>query len=415
MNSTLEGGSGQPAGFNKRHVLIIILTGCLIALLASGPRSTMGIFTRPMTEANAWSLGWFSLAMAIQNLMWGFGQPVAGMIADKFGTARVLTVGSAIYAAGLLLMASTKDVYTLQFTAGVIVGFGISGTAFFLVLAAYARLLPEHQRPMAFGLGTAAGSAGQFLFAPIGQALVVSYGYQFALTSMAVLVALVPLLAIILRGKPQAAAASSAPEQTILQALSEAFAHPSYRWLVAGFFVCGFHVAFITVHLPKYIHDICGNDEWGSWAISLIGLANIAGAILSGHLMTKYPKRLILSTIYFGRAIAIIAFIVFPVTLTSIMIFATAMGFLWLSTIPPTSGLVALMFGPRYMATLFGFVFISHQVGSFLGIWLGGEIYDRTGSYDMIWWIGIGLGLFAALAHLPIREQPVERQGLANA
>jgi len=414
MSATDASENRLPAS-NKLAVAVVVVAGCLVAIIASGPRSAMGIFLQPMSDMHGWGREVFAFAIALQNLLWGFGQPIAGMLADKFGTARVLIAGSAVYIAGLVLMAHSGTPLELQLTAGLIVGFGISGSAFFLVLAAFARLLPDHWRGTAFGLGTAAGSAGQFLYAPIGQAILNAADFSMALYVMAAALLVVPLLTFFLRGKPATTPDLAGFDQTIRQAMAEAFGHPSYRWLVAGFFVCGFHVAFITVHLPAYIHDVCGNADWGTWAISLIGLFNIIGAMSSGILSGRMPKRWLLSSIYFLRTLAIVAFIAFPVTLTSILVFSAAMGLLWLSTVPPTSGLVAMMFGTRYMATLFGFVFISHQIGSFLGIWLGGVIYDKTGSYDMIWWVGIALGLFAGLAHLPIREVPVERPSLLRA
>ncbi len=392
---------------------VIIAIGCLIALLTFGPRATMGLFLAPMTIANDWSREAFSLAIALQNLMWGLGQPLAGMIADRYGTAKVLSIGAVLYAAGLVMMAYATDPLTLQLSAGVLIGLGISGSALFLVLAAFARLLPEHLRSIAFGLGTAAGSAGQLVFAPIGRAFIDAYGFQTALVLLALFVVVVPLLSIPFRGKPKTGPDADGHDQSVREALSEAFGHRSYNLLTAGFFVCGFHVAFITVHLPPYIQDLGLDPSWGAWAIAAIGLFNIAGAILSGYLGGIFAKRKVLSLIYLGRAIVIAIFLMLPPTPATIIAFSAAMGLLWLSTIPLTQGLVMVMFGPRYMATLFGFVFLSHQVGSFLGIWLGGVLYDQTGSYDPIWWIGIALGIFAALVHWPIKEAPVERPATA--
>lgn len=388
---------------------VVLVCGCLIAILTFGPRSTMGFFLTPMISANGWSREAFALAIALQNLLWGLGQPFAGMIADRFGTWRVLSSGAVLYALGLVLMAYTTDPLTLQFTAGVMIGLGIAGAAFFMVLAAFARLLPESFRSTAYGLGTAAGSMGQLLFAPIGLGVIDAYGYQTALLFLAAMLAVVPLLAIPLKGKPGPSGGVGGRDQTIAEALGEAFRHRSYWLLVAGFFVCGFHVAFVTTHLPPYIVDKGLDPAWGAWAIGLIGAFNIFGSLLAGQLAGRYPKRYLLSIIYFGRAIAYGLFWLMPTTPTTVLLFSAAAGFLWLSTVPPTQGLVAVMFGTRYIAMLSGFVFFSHQVGAFLGVWLGGRLYDLYGNYDGVWALGILLGLFAAIVHLPIRETPVAR------
>ena len=392
---------------------VIIGAGCLIAALNGGPRSTMGFFLTPMTTENGWSREIFALAIAIQQLSWGAAQPFVGMIADKWGSARVLIGGTLLYALGLVLMANTSDAVTLQFTAGLLIGLGIAGSALFLVMAALARLLPEHLRTTAYGLVTASASAGQLIFAPLGQALIINIGWKTALIVMAALVMLAPLLTYVIRGKPKAG--PSAPgqrEQSIMQALREAFAHPSYRLLVAGFFVCGFQISFIIVHLPPYLNDV-GLATYGGLALALIGLCNIAGSIATGVMSGHMPRRWILAAIYLGRAIFTAGFVLLPPTPFSVIAFSILMGFLWLSTVPPTQQLVAIMFGTRYMATLFGFVFFSHQVGSFLGVWLGGLLYDRTGSYDIVWWLSVALGVFAAVIHMPIREVAVARPAVA--
>ena len=394
-------------------VVILISSGCLIGILTFGPRATMGLFLVPMTDANGWSREAFAFSIAIQNLVWGMAQPFAGMLADRYGTARVLSVGAVLYAVALFLMAHTTDPILLQFTTGVLMGLGLAGAAFFLVMAAFARLLPENVRTLGFGLATASGSLGQFIFAPLGQGFIESYGFMVALYIMAACVIVVPLLTLPLRGKSAAPAAGEV-NQSIRSAISEAFNHRSYQLLVAGFFVCGFHVAFITVHLPPFLADQGVAQRWGAIAIALIGLFNIIGAISSGYVSDRISKRWVLSWIYFARAIAIAVFVFLPITPVSTLIFASVMGLLWLSTIPPTQGLVTVMFGTRYAATLFGFTFFSHQVGSFLGIWLGGRIYDATGSYDIVWYIGIALGLIAAVIHLPIVEKPVQRPALAT-
>lgn len=336
------------------------------------------------------------------------------MLADKFGTARVLTGGAILYALGLALMAHTTDALTLQLTAGVLIGLGIAGSAFLLVTSAFARLLPPEMRSLGFGIGTAAGSVGQFIFAPLGQGFIGAYGWQTALTLMAAFLVVTPFLSYVLRGKPQAAPTRAGEkDQTIIAALREAFGHTSYRLLVAGFFVCGFQIMFITTHLPPYLADLGIPATYGGYAIALIGLFNIAGSLSSGVLSGRMPKRWLLAVIYFARAIAIVIFVLLPASIPSVLTFSAVMGFLWLSTVPPTQQLVVVMFGTRYLATLFGFVFFSHQVGAFFGVWLGGVLYDRTGSYDVVWWLSVALGIFAAIVHIPIKEIGVARPTVA--
>ena len=392
------------------NIPLVIACGCLIALISFGPRSAMGLFFQPMTEARDWSREIFALAIAIQNLMWGLGQPVAGMMADRFGTWKTMTLGAALYVAGLVLMIDAESAVALHISAGVLIGLGIAFSSFSLVLAAFGRTVSAEQRSLAFGIGTASGSLGQFLFAPLGGALLANVGWQDTLLVFAGLVALVPLFAVALRGKSeQPADIGPAGDQKLSAAISEAFGTRGFILLTIGFFVCGFHVAFITVHLPPYIADLGLDPAWGATAIALIGLCNIVGSLASGYIGGRYSKPIFLSLIYLGRSIAIFAFIMLPISPTSVLVFSGVMGLLWLSTIPPTSGLVAVMFGPRYMATLFGFVFLSHQIGSFLGVWLGGKLFDETGSYDAIWWCGIVLGIAAAIIHWPIEEKPVPR------
>ncbi|WP_306140922.1 MFS transporter [Roseibium sp. MMSF_3412] len=392
------------------NVPLIIVCGCLIALISFGPRAAMGLFFQPMTEARDWSREIFALAIAIQNLVWGIGQPFAGMMADRYGTWKTMTLGSALYVAGLLLMVDAQSAVALHVSAGVLIGLGIAFSSFSLVLAAFGRTVSAQQRSLAFGIGTASGSLGQFLFAPLGGALLANVGWQQTLIIFAGIVAVVPLLAVALRGKPdQTSESAQSGDQKLTDAIAEAFGTRGFILLTIGFFVCGFHVAFITVHLPPFIVDSGLDLSWGAWAIALIGLFNIVGSLASGYGGGRYSKPILLSLIYLGRSIAILAFIMFPITPATVLIFSAVMGLLWLSTIPLTSGLVAVMFGPRYMATLFGFVFLSHQIGAFLGVWLGGKLYDDTGSYDAIWWCGIVLGVLAAIIHWPIQERPVPR------
>ena len=398
----------------RRSVPMVVAAGCLIGAISFGSRSTMGFFLTPMTTENGWSRETFALAIAIQNLMWGVAQPFAGMIADKLGTARVLSGGALVYALGLALMSQTSDAVVLQLTAGVLVGLGIAGSAFVLVLAAFARLLPERMRSLAYGMGTAAGSAGQFIFAPLSQGFIQHYGWQTALLIMAAIMLVVPFLSSALRGKPKAVPAGGGEaDQSIPEALREAFRHRSYQLLVAGFFVCGFQLAFVTVHLPPYLSDLGIPAVYGGYALALIGGFNIIGSLSSGVLSGRMPRRILLSIVYFLRSLVIVFFVLTPASPASVLIFSASMGFLWLSTVPPTQQLVAIMFGTRYMATLFGFVFLSHQLGSSLGVWLGGRLYDATGSYNVVWWLSAALGIFAAIVQLPIRETRILRPAMA--
>ncbi len=390
----------------------IVLAGCLVALIGFGPRASSGLFQIPMTGEYGWGRDVFGLAIAVQNLLWGVGQPFAGAIADRFGTLRVLMVGAVLYALGLVVMAYATTPGLLHLGGGVLVGFGLSGCSFNLVLGAFSKLLPEKWRPLAFGAGTAAGSFGQFFYPPIGSALIESFGWQSTLLVFAASVLLILPLSIPLATRPKAEAAAGenvVANQSIAQALSEAFRHRSFVLLTLGFFTCGFQLAFITVHLPAYLKD-ANLPLWvGGWTLAVIGLANAAGSLTSGWLSTRMAKRWILAWIYLGRSIAIAVFILVPPSPTSAILFGLVIGLFWLSTIPPTSSLVMLMFGTRYMAMLYGFAFFSHQVGGFLGVWLGGVLYEAYGNYDLVWWLSVALGLASAAINLPIVERPVER------
>jgi MFS family permease len=394
-----------------RTPLVIIICGCLIALLSFGPRSSLGFFIQPMGRELAWGRDVFGLALALQNLLWGLGQPIAGAIADRFGILRVMIVGALLYAGGLLLMRYSTTPLSLDVGAGVLIGFGLSGCSFNLVLSAFSKLLPPEKRGLALGAGTAAGSFGQFLFAPFGVAMIDNFGWQGALTVFAFLMLLiVPLsLAIATPASSSSANSSAADQQSFKTALAEAFGHRSYVLLVLGFFTCGFQLAFITVHLPAYLADRGVSAQTGGWVVAAIGLFNIIGSLSVGWLQNIYPKRYILSIIYLARALSILAFISFPITTFSAIVFGAATGLTWLSTVPPTSALVALMFGTRWFATLYGFAFVSHQVGGFLGVWLGGVVFERFGSYTPIWWLSILFGVLSALINLPIVEAPVAR------
>jgi MFS family permease len=390
---------------------VIIICGCVIALLGFGPRSSLGFFIQPMSREFSWGRDVFGLALALQNLLWGLGQPIAGAIADRFGLLRVMIVGALLYAGGLLMMRYAATPSSLDLGTGVLIGFGLSGCSFNLVLSAFSKLLPLEKRGLALGAGTAAGSFGQFLFAPFGVAMIDNFGWQAALTVFAFLMLLIIPLSLAL-STPAAVSSSNAPaadQQSFKTALAEAFGHRSYVLLVLGFFTCGFQLAFITVHLPAYLSDRGVSSQTGAWVVAAIGLFNIIGSLSVGWLQTKYPKRYILSLIYLARAMSIVAFISFPITTFSAIMFGAVTGLTWLSTVPPTSALVALMFGTRWFATLYGFAFVSHQVGGFLGAWLGGIVFEQFGSYTPIWWLSVLFGVLSALINLPIVEAPVAR------
>ena len=398
------------AGRQSQIPWLLIICGSLISLMTFGPRSAMGFFQLPILSDTGWDRETFGLAMAIQNLFWGVGQPFFGAIADKFGTWRVLALASVLYCAGLVIMANASAPIWLHIGGGVLVGLGIAAGSFGIVLAAFARNVPADKRSLVFGIGTAAGSAGMFVFAPLSQGLIDALGWSDALVWLGVLMLVIPLLAIPLRGNASSGTQAQADvDQSIGQALREAFGHQSYLLLTAGFFVCGFQVAFITAHFPAYIGDIGIEARYAVIALALIGLCNIIGSLASGFIGQRYSKPIFLALIYIGRSIAVTAFLLLPQTPTSVVVFAIVMGLLWLSTVPPTNSLVAIMFGTRHLGMLGGIVFFSHQIGSFLGVWLGGFLYDRFGSYDPVWWLGVALGLFAAAVHWPIQERAVDR------
>jgi len=399
----------RPASSGWRTPLVIIICGCVIALLSFGPRSSLGFFIQPMSREFTWGRDVFGLALALQNLLWGLGQPIAGAIADRFGLLRVMVVGALLYAGGLLMMRYASTPASLDLGAGVMIGFGLSGCSFNLVLSAFSKLLPPERRGIALGAGTAAGSFGQFLFAPFGVAMIDNFGWQASLTVFALLMLLIMPLALALSTPPAKSSSPAADPQSFKTALVEAFGHRSYVLLVLGFFTCGFQLAFITVHLPAYLSDRGVSAQTGGWVIAAIGLFNIIGSLSVGWLQNKFPKRYILSLLYFARAMSIVAFISFPITALSAIVFGAAMGLTWLSTVPPTSALVALMFGTRWFATLYGFAFVSHQVGGFLGVWLGGIVFEQFGSYTPIWWLSVLFGVLSALINLPIVEAPVAR------
>lgn len=391
-----------------RHYLPVLISACLLLVLSFGFRAGFGLFMQPMTEAREWGRDVLALALAIQNLAWGVFAIIAGGLADRYGNLRVLLGGVAVYAAGMFLMAFSASEWQIISTAGLMVGAGIAGTSFGIVLPSIARAVPEEKRGWALGVGTAAGSFGQFLVVPLIQFLVDGVGWLLALQIMGaagLLMAIFTLPLAAYGGANTDQTAADALDNGLLTLTRNAFGVRAYVLLVTGFFVCGFHVAFITVHMPGYVVDLGFPASIGAWSISLIGLCNVIGSYYSGTLCGKRPMRKILSTIYLGRAIVIAAFLILPVTVPSILLFSAAMGFLWLATVPPTSGLVALFFGTRYMTYLYGIVFFSHQLGSFSGVWLGGWLYETYGNYNGIWVLGIVLGVLAALMHWPIDEK----------
>ena len=413
MHATTE----RPTSIGWRTPAVVVACGCLIAMISFGPRSSLGFFLTPLSETNHWGRDVFALAVAIQNLLWGIGQPFAGAIADRFGTNRVLGVGTILYTLGLVIMAYSSTPGELYLSAGVLIGLGLSGCAFTIVLGAFGKLLPEKWRSIAFGAGTAAGSFGQFLYSPIAVALMDKFGWQETLLIFGGVTLLILPLSLALATPATAAgpSAPAAPTQSARQAFAEAFGHRSYILLVLGFFTCGFQLAFITVHLPSYLIDRGLSTEVGGWTLAVIGIFNIIGSLGSGWLSNRMPKRYLLSSIYFIRAIAIVTFITLPASPVATLVFGAVTGLMWLSTVPPTSALVAVMFGTRWLAMLFGFAFFSHQVGGFLGVLIGGVAFERTGSYDLVWWLSVLFGVLSAVINLPIVEKPVARPAMAPA
>ena len=393
-----------------RTPAVVLIIGCLVAVVAFGPRSTLGFFMTPMGSANGWGRDLFAFAIALQNLLWGVGQPFSGALADRFGTVRVMWVGALLYAAGLALMSYSTTPGMLNISAGVLIGFGLSGCSFPVVLAAFGKVLPEEWRSVAFGAGTAAGSFGQFLYSPLAVVLMDHFGWQNTLLIFAVSMLLVLPFSLVLATRPRARRpARAVPQQSLKQALFEALAHRSYVLLVLGYFTCGFQLRFITVHLPSYLVDGAVGagrrlDHRRHRAVQY----RRARSARDGS-ARSFPSGYCFRSSISGARSRILAFISFPVTPTTCILFGAVMGLLWLSTVPPTSSLIALMFGTRWLAMLAGFAFFSHQVGGFLGVLIGGIAFERTGSYDLMWWLSILFGVLSALINLPIVEKPVVR------
>ena len=395
------------------------MAGCLIILVGFAIRASFGVFQIPIATEFNWPRAEFSLAIAIQNLAWGIGQPIFGAIAEKMGDRKAIIMGAIVYAVGLVAssMAVTPEAHQML---EVLVGFGIAGTGFGVILAVVGRASNDENRSMSLAIATAAGSAGQVFGAPLAEYLLTFMTWQnvfvvFAAAIMATL-ALLPLV------KTEPLASKSELEESMGQILIKAFKDPTYTLIFLGFFSCGYQLAFITAHFPAFVTEMCGaidpsgtlaavgvstTSALGAISISLIGLANIAGTLFAGYLGKTYSKKYLLAAIYTGRTIVAALFILMPITPTSVIIFSITMGSLWLATVPLTSGLVAHIYGLRYMGTLYGIVFFSHQLGSFLGVWLGGRMYDAFGDYTMVWWIGVGVGAFSAIVHLPVKEQPL--------
>jgi len=400
--------SAQPEG-RKVSPEIIILAACAMSMLTFGPRASSGNFQLPILSAYGWGSDTFSFALAIQNLLWGLGQPFAGALADRFGSVRVLSGGAILYAAGCALMAVADTPATFTLTAGVMIGFGLSGCAMSLVVGALAKLLPDSKRAMGFGLLTAAGSFGQFLFSPLSGAMIQTVGWRETTIGFGILMLLILPLSMFVASAP-IRKDPNVQQQTLGEALREAFAHRSYVLVVLGFFTCGFQLAFITVHFQKYVVEAGLSPQVGYWAFALVGLFNIVGSLSSGWLSNRVPRRYILSAIYFGRSVVTLIFILTPPSAMSAYIFGAMSGLLWLSTVPPTSAIIGQMFGTRYFAMLYGFAFFSHQVGGFMGVLLGGVLREQTGSYEIVWFLSIALGVASALINLPVVEKPVVRK-----
>jgi predicted MFS family arabinose efflux permease len=386
----------------------VLVCGALIVTVSMGIRHGFGLWLQPITSERGWTRETFAFALAVQNLAWGLAGPLAGMLADRFGAFRVLVGGGLLYAIGLVLMALSTSGLAFTGSAGILIGMAQAGTTYAVIYGVIARQVDPAKRSWAMGVAAAAGSFGQFVMLPVENWLIGGLGWQNALFLLGCLALAIGPLALGLR-EPKGSAATAGPAQSVGAALKEAFSYPSFQWLMAGYFVCGFQVVFIGVHLPSYLKDNGLGPEVATMALALIGLFNVFGTYAAGALGEKWAKRHLLSAIYIARAVVITVFLLVPLTPWSVYVFAAVMGLLWLSTVPPTNAIVAQIFGVRYMGMLGGFVFLSHQIGSFLGVWLGGRLFDATGSYNIVWWLAVVLGIAAALANLPVRETAIVR------
>lgn len=385
----------------------VLLFGCLILIISFGARASFGLFMPEMTASRGWSREVFSLSFALQNLIWGLAAPVLGAMADRYGSMRVLVCGGVLYALGLAGMAYAETGLALHLTSGLLIGVAVGGTAFGIIFATLGKIVPAEKRPMAFGVGVAAGSLGQFIFVPLAGTMIQQIGWQHALLVLAAFAALIVPLAAGIRGDGAAAAAGSDGRSlTLREALAGALRDRNFHLLFWGFFVCGLQVVFIALHLPAYLVDKGMNANVGATAIALVGLFNVAGSLASGYLGQRLSKKWILASIYVLRSVVMIGFLALPLTEASVYVFSALMGLLWLSTVAPTNSLVGQIWGVRYLGMLGGIVFLGHQIGSFFGAWLGGRIFDVTGSYDMAWMMVIAFGAFAALMHAPIDQRP---------
>lgn len=387
----------------------VLVCGAAIVTLSMGIRHGFGLWLQPLTQAQGWGRQEFGFAMAVQNLSWGFMGIFAGMVADRFGAFRVIALGAVVYGVGLLGMAWATDPWVFALFTGVIIGTAQAGTTYAVIYGVIGRNVPAERRSWAMGVAAAAGSFGQFLMVPIEGLLISHLGWQEALMILATATLLIVPLAWGLR-EPALNSPGQVPrDQTIAQALKEAFQYPSFQLLMAGYFVCGFQVVFIGVHMPSYLKDHGLPAQVASFALALIGLFNVFGTYIAGTLGQKMAKKKILAFIYAARSVAIVLFLLAPLSPTSVYLFSAVMGLLWLSTVPPTNAAVAQIFGISHLSMLSGFIFFSHQIGSFMGVWLGGYLYDKTGSYDIVWYLAIALGVFAALVNLPVKESPIQR------
>ena len=394
-----------------RTPAVVLTCGTIILFLSFGARNIFGILLDPMTASTGLEVDDFSLAIGIQAVIWGLTTPITASLAERYGTARMIALGGLLYAAGLALMSMVQTPMHMHLTAGMMLGLGLSATGFPIILAAITKRVDAKRRSLFLGIGSAAGSSGQLALVPAGQALITGYGWAATAIAFGCLVSVIVPLAFAMKDpKREAADPNAAPQQKLGEAVREAIGHRGFLLLTAGYFVCGYQVMFLGTHLPKFLTE-AGQDPWvGATALSLIGLFNIIGTLTWGALGGKFRMKYLLTSIYLLRSAVLAVYILLPITVMSTYIFAAAIGLLWLATVPLTSGLVARIFGLRYMATLTGLVFFSHQLGSFVGAWLGGKFFVTTGSYDMIWWIGVLLGLMAAALHFPINDKPVVRQ-----
>jgi len=397
------------ASLPKLSAMQVLACGAAIVTLSMGVRHGFGLWLQPITQDMGWTRENFAFALAVQNLAWGFFGIFAGMAADRFGAFRVLLVGAVLYALGLAGMALSPTTFLFTLTAGLLIGAAQAGTTYAVIYGVIGRQIPAEKRSWAMGVAAAAGSFGQFLMVPVEGWLIADFGWQQALLILGAAVLLIMPLALFLREPGFAGGAVPKREQTIGQALREAFGYRSFQLLMAGYFVCGFQVVFIGVHMPSYLKDNGLSPQVASYALALIGLFNVLGTYAAGALGQRLAKRHILAFIYFARAVAISVFLIVPLSPASVYVFSAVMGVLWLSTVPPTNAVVAQIFGVAHLSMLGGFVFFSHQIGSFMGVWLGGVLYDQTGSYDIVWYIAIALGVFAALINLPVRESAIVR------